>query len=99
MEEEFEHEVWASIEESLRFKPPYNPTVFINMVRQHGAVKATQLLLVSGDIQTGFDRLIREGRQDLTVEHMVLRPEYQGLFTDQHREAARWRLKQVTGGL
>lgn len=50
---------------------------------------------VSGDIQSGFERLIRMGRVDLTVEHAVLQPRWQELFEDQHREAAMWRLEQA----
>jgi 5-methylcytosine-specific restriction enzyme A len=65
------------------------------MVRRSGAVEAAKHLLVSGDIQYGFRRLIEEGRPDLTVEWSVLLPRWRQLFSDQYRDAARWRLHQA----
>jgi hypothetical protein len=59
-----------------------------------GAVGAARRLLTSGDIQSGFERLIMMGRQDLTVEKAVLDERWDPLFTDGHREAAQWRLEQ-----
>jgi len=60
-----------------------------------GAVAAARRLLASGDIQSGFERLIRMGRRDLTVEHAVLDEHWAPLFNESHREAARWRLTQA----
>ena len=37
-----------------------------------GAVPAGRRLLPSGDVLSGFERLIRMGRADLTVEQAVL---------------------------
>lgn len=52
--------------------------------------------MMSGDIQSGFERLIRMGRADLTIEHAVLDEYWHPLFKDSHREAARWRLQQAS---
>jgi hypothetical protein len=41
--------------------PPYIPTVWISMCRELGAAEAARRLVVSGDIQTAFDRLVRAG--------------------------------------
>jgi hypothetical protein len=65
------------------------------MVRQSGAVAAAKQLLVIGDIQYGFRLLIEEDRPDLTVEWSVLLPRWRQLFSDQYRDAARWRLQQA----
>jgi hypothetical protein len=73
----------------------YNPTAWSAMIEQYGAVDAAKRLLVSGDIQSGFGRLVELGRPDLTLEWAVLHPRWAPLFRDQHREAARWRLRQA----
>jgi 5-methylcytosine-specific restriction protein A len=65
------------------------------MVRRYGAAAAAKQLLVSGDIQYGFRRLVEEGRPDLTVEWSVLLPRWHSLFSELHRDAARWRLQQA----
>jgi hypothetical protein len=41
-----------------------------------GAVAAARRLLSNGDIQSGIERLIRMGRQDLTIEQAVLDPRW-----------------------
>jgi len=74
----------------------YVPTAWISMMRgSGGAVSAARRLLISGDIQSGFERLIRMGRRDLTVEQAVLDDRWAALFSEAHREAARWRLTQA----
>ena len=73
----------------------YIPTVWISMMNQAGATEAAKRLLVNGDIQSGFERLIKIGRRDLTVEHAVLEERWEELFDERHREAARWRLAQA----
>jgi hypothetical protein len=58
------------------------------MMQSMGAAEAAKHLLRSPDIQSGFERLTREGRIDLTVEFAVLHPRWDGLFTPDEREAA-----------
>lgn len=94
-EDAYERATWATIEECKQLKPRYDPTIWIGMVRQSGAVAAAKHLLVSGDIQYGFRRLVEEGRPDLTVEWSVLLPRWRQLFTGQYRDAAHWRLQQA----
>ena len=90
-----EHERWAAIEECESLNPPYHPTAWIAMVRRWGAAEAARRLLISGDIQYGFQRLVDAGRADLTVERSALYPRWRRIFHDGHREAARWRLRQA----
>lgn len=59
------------------------------------AVAAARRLLANGDVQSGFERLIRMGRRDLTTEQAVLDPAWTELFKEAHREAARWQLTQA----
>lgn len=60
-----------------------------------GAAEAARRLLVDGDVQSGFERLIREGHPELTVEWAVLEPRWILLFTEPHRDPARWRVRQA----
>ena len=94
-EDAYERATWLAIEECKHLTPRYDPSIWIGMVRRSGAAPAAKNLLVSGDIQYGFRRLVDAGRPDLTIEWSVLHPRWRLLFSDQHREAARWRLRQA----
>ena len=76
----------------------YNPTAWITMMHRYGAVAAAKRLLASGDMQSGFERLIREGHVELTVEWIVCQPRWNRLFNDRDRAAATWRLEQAGYG-
>jgi|SRR5215213_3234969 len=94
LEAEFEQACWRAVEECRELG--YVPTVWISMMNgPGGAVAAARRLLANGDVQSGFERLIRMGRQDLTVEHAALDPRWSDLFDEAHRDAARWRLEQA----
>jgi len=75
----------------------YSPAAWKTMMRRWGAVEAAKRLLISGDVQDGFERLVKMGRVDLTLESAVLDPAWDDLFglDPRYREAARWRLRQV----
>lgn len=92
LEREFEDACLAAIEESRSLG--YDPTAWADMIRRYGAPEAARRLLVSGDIQTGFQRLVDLGRVDLTIEWAVLSERWAPLFRDEHLDAARWRLRQ-----
>lgn len=70
----------------------YNATRFLIMVREHGGLETAHRLLQSSDVSYGFAELWARGRQDLTVEALVLRPEFQGLFSTAELDMARARL-------
>jgi hypothetical protein len=95
LEDEFQVACDAAVEECKTLKPPYNPSVWISMSRSLGATEAARRLVVSGDIQTGFERLVSAARPELTIEWAILSPHWEPLFSQQHREAARWRLRQA----
>jgi hypothetical protein len=96
LEAEFQRACEEAVEECRRLG--YVPTAWIAMMRgPGGAVAAARRLLASGDMQSGFERLIRMGRRDLTVEQAVLDDYWRPLFSELHRDAARWRLAQAGG--
>lgn len=94
-ESAYEQATWEAIAECRHLTPPYEPTTWIAMVHRWGAVEAARRLLISGDIQDGFRRLVTAGRHDLTVEWSALRPRWNAIFDAPHQEAARWRLRQA----
>ncbi|HEX2179197.1 MAG TPA: hypothetical protein VHL54_06730 [Actinomycetota bacterium] len=95
VETDFERACLKAIEECKAFG--YSPTAWIAMINDIGAVAAAEKLVVSGDIQSGFLRLARQNRLDLTIEMAVLNPKWDSLFLDKRdvREAAWWRLSQA----
>lgn len=70
----------------------YNPTRFIQMVADHGAVGAAQVLLKGRDASDGFTTLWEHNRLDMSVEATVLLPWFEDLFTTKEIATARRRL-------
>ncbi|HET8660795.1 MAG TPA: hypothetical protein VFM55_17565 [Micromonosporaceae bacterium] len=85
----------ATVDVCRTLSPPYYPAVWIGMVAKLGAAEAARRLVISGEIQTGFERLVQAGRPELTIEWAILDMRWNPLFSEQHREAARWRLHQA----
>src|SRR2546426_2865655 len=71
----------------------YNPTYWLRMVHDYGAVDAAKRLLQSPRASDGFTRLWEEGRLDLSVEFFVLLPKYEPLFSPDERAEAKRRLE------
>ena len=74
----------------------YNPTVFVGLLERYGGVQTAKRLIAEGEIQYGFKRLAALGRLDLTMEQIMLEPEFASLFTEGELAAARWRLDQLS---
>ena len=72
----------------------YWPHRYLRMVRRLGGVDTAKRLLAENDVSDGFMRLVEERRLDLSVEHLVLRPQFAALFTDYERGVARERLRR-----
>lgn len=70
----------------------YKAAYFLQMVQEHGGLEAARRLLRQQNIADGLTRLWEMGRLDLSVEALVLRPEYATLFTDEERTMARQHL-------
>jgi hypothetical protein len=70
----------------------YVATRYLVMVREHGGLETARRLLEPGRIHDGFAELLVRGRKDLTVERLVLRPEFRELFTEEELREARDRL-------
>ena len=72
----------------------YNASRFIQLVSREGGVNAAKQLISKSGGTYGFEVLWEFRRLDLSVEALVLRHEYQELFTAEEREICRNRLKE-----
>ena len=72
----------------------YTATRFLQMIgRQGGLATAKQLITKPGGTD-GFATLWEHGRLDLSVEALVLRREYQSLFSEEEKLLCAERLKE-----
>ena len=68
------------------------PTRFLQMVHEHGGVTAAKRLLSGPVAQSGLTTLWELGRLDISMEALVVQEQWQPLFNDAERQAARDRL-------
>lgn len=73
----------------------YWASYFLRGVRNHGGPGYAHQLLRKDGTTDGFQRLREEGRLDLTMEALVLKPEYAELFTAEERRVAAHRLAEA----
>jgi hypothetical protein len=73
----------------------YTATYFLTMLSSYGGLGTARRLLASSEVSSGFAALYERGRLDLTVEALVVKPEFAGLFTDEEINIARQRLDQL----
>lgn len=66
------------------------------MLDNIGAKATAAKLVASGDMHDGFRQLISRNRAELTMESIMLEPQFAPMFTGAQLEAARWRLQQAT---
>jgi len=69
---------------------------FLKMVDDDGAVKAVKRMLGSNQFVYRVTELVNCGHPEFSAEHLVLRPEYAELFTEQERLIA---LNRLTRGM
>ena len=69
----------------------YRPTYFIQLMAADGAFAAACQVVSSSKLPDGFQRLLQENKPELTIEHLVTRPEWAELFEPEILEAARRR--------
>ncbi|MHB1174067.1 MAG: hypothetical protein ACYCZJ_02945 [Sulfuriferula sp.] len=94
LENDFEARIRAALLECHRLG--YHPSDFEGMLANASAAHVTEKLVTSGVLQAGFKRLAKMGRLDLSVEFIMLEPQFESLFSNkQLREAAQWRLNEV----
>ena len=80
-----------SISQSRSFG--YDPSVFEKMLNEHGAIGTVKRLIKASDPQSGFRRLVNEGRVDLTMEKIMREEQFASLFNKDELEWALYRLE------
>lgn len=88
------HEDMKNIYFSAKKELKYNASRFFQLVSRDGGVKAAKQLISKSGGTYGFEVLWENKRLDLSVEALVLRPEYHELFTVEERETCMNRLKE-----
>ena len=71
----------------------YYPTVFESMRSDWGTWEAMKRIVISGEIQSGFRRLVALNLKEWTVEAGVV--QFASEFDRETVEAAAWRLNQA----
>lgn len=72
----------------------YNATRFLGMVTEMGGYETARTLIHSPAVSEGYTALWERERLDLTVEAVILQPEWRDLFSEPEREIARRRLAE-----
>ncbi|OOC54362.1 hypothetical protein NOSIN_11555 [Nocardiopsis sinuspersici] len=80
--------------ERARDESGFTAPSFQGMLAEQDPVGAAHRLLSGPAVSDGFSNLWDLGRLDLTVEALVLRPEFSPLFTGEELDRARGRLEQ-----
>ena len=73
----------------------YTASYFVGMLSHYGGLGTAKRLLAATEAATGFTALYERGRLDLTVEALVVKPQFESLFTEDEIETARRRLDQL----
>lgn len=83
-----------SLYERAKREADYTASGYLGMLSDLGPLGTARKLLGSPAVSDGFANLWERGRLDLTVEALVLRPEFAPLFTQEELGRARNRLEQ-----
>lgn len=86
------HEEMNNIYFTAKKELKYNASRFVQLVAREGGLKAAKQLISKSGGTYGFEVLWENNRLDLSVEALVLKHEYNDLFTDEEREICRKRL-------
>jgi len=73
----------------------YNPSRFEQMLDAMDAVSLAKKMVESGDLQDGLRKIHSLNRLDLSMEQIMLEPQFAPLFSPEHLAAAQWRLNQL----
>ena len=82
------NEAMLNIYRRAKAEAGYNATRFLSMVVEHGGLETARYLLHAATVSEGYTALWERKRLDLTVEAMILQPEWQALFSDTERRIA-----------
>lgn len=93
IERRFEETILETCRRTLK-ETGHRTTRFLQMFHDIGGLRTVQELLATERVTEGYIAMWEKKRLDLTVEALILKPEWHALFTDAEREVARERLKK-----
>ena len=88
------NEAMLDIYRQAKAEAGYNATRFLSMVVERGGLETARYLLHAATVSEGYTALWERRRLDLTVEAMILRSEWQALFSEVERRIAVNRLRE-----
>jgi hypothetical protein len=88
------HEAMLEIYRRAKADAGYNATRFLGMVSEQGGYEAARTLIHSSSVSDGYTALWERKHLDLTVEALILKPEWHDLFSEVERNIARERLAE-----
>lgn len=71
----------------------YRPTTFQRMLADHGGIETARRLIRGSGATSGFTVLWEKNRLDLSVEALILKPEWRLLFSPDEQKIAQKRLR------
>ena len=94
LENKFNEDVLESIKKIK--KEVYTPTRFIRMLHQHNdnAVEVVKTL-VAKDTTIGIEKLYEKGKLELSIEALIIKPEYKPLFSEEIINICSRKLKKL----
>lgn len=67
-----------------------------SMISKYGSVGAVKQLINSTTLSSGFEKLWKIDRLDLSLEYIILEPEWNDLFSANERRKAKLKLMQCS---
>ena len=93
LEEQFHTAMLTTYEEGT--KRGYFPTIFLQMLHEHGGVETAKRLLAVKEPQTGFYKLWELCLLHESMEAHVIQEKYRPLFTEEEIQEANRRLEAL----
>ena len=93
LEKRFDRDM-RSIYTTAKRECGYNATRFLQLVGEKGGLAAAKQLISKPGGTEGFTTLWEYHRLDLSVEALVLKPEYKSLFSENEQKLCRDRLME-----
>lgn len=88
------HAAMLDVYQRAKTEAGYNASRFLSMVTEQGGYEAARSLVHAQNVSEGYTALWERKRLDLTVEAVILKPEWRDLFSEVERDIARRRLAE-----
>lgn len=93
LEKKFSERLQDAIRESK--KMGYVPARIEQMLQKESARSVAKRLVVSSEFHSGLKEMLKQGRQELTIEWIMCDKQFEPLFSPAELDAANWRLRNA----